>query len=125
MKTVIRHDDWLMAKLADLDFSAEYLNAAGEDDDPKTYLTAMRKVVEARGGMASVAESADLSRETLCRSHRASEVLREGLRLIELREAEDKLRLTVLKKAARLGIADINAGAYDSCWGANSQHRFQ
>jgi DNA-binding phage protein len=27
------------------------LNAASEDDDPKTYLTALRKVVEARGGM--------------------------------------------------------------------------
>ena len=48
------------------------------------------------------------------RYQNASEVLREGLRLVELREAEDKLRLTSLKKAARLGIADINAGAYDS-----------
>lgn len=48
------------------------------------------------------------------RYQNASEVLREGLRLIELREAEDKFRLTALKKAARLGIADINAGAYDS-----------
>jgi antitoxin ParD1/3/4 len=48
------------------------------------------------------------------RYQNASEVLREGLRLIELREAEDKLRLTALKKAARLGIADIKAGAYDS-----------
>ena len=48
------------------------------------------------------------------RYQNASEVLREGLRLIELREAEDKLRLTALKKAARLGIADFNAGAYSS-----------
>ena len=37
MKTSARHDDWLMAKLADADFAAEYLNAASEDDDPKTY----------------------------------------------------------------------------------------
>ena len=48
------------------------------------------------------------------RYQNASEVLREGLRLIELRESEDKFRLTALKKAARLGIADINAGAYAS-----------
>lgn len=48
------------------------------------------------------------------RYQNASEVLREGLRLIELREAEDKLRLAALKKAARIGMADINAGAYDS-----------
>ena len=45
------------------------------------------------------------------RYQNASEVLREGLRLIELRESEDKFRLIALKKAARLGIADINAGA--------------
>lgn len=68
MKTIVRHDEWLMAQLADAEFAAEYLNAASEDDDPKTYLTAMRKVVEARGGMASVAEKAALSRETLYRT---------------------------------------------------------
>lgn len=68
MKTIARHDEWLMAQLADAEFAAEYLNAASEDDDPKTYLTAMRKVVEARGGMASVAEKASLSRETLYRT---------------------------------------------------------
>jgi probable addiction module antidote protein len=39
-----------------------------EADDPKSYLTALRKVVEARGGMASIAEKAHLSRETLYRT---------------------------------------------------------
>ncbi len=68
MKTVVRHEDWLLKQLADAEFAAEYLNAAGEDDDPKTYLTALRKVVEARGGMASVAGKAELSRETLYRT---------------------------------------------------------
>lgn len=68
MKTIVRHDEWLMAQLADAEFAAEYLNAASEDDDPKTYLTAMRKVVEARGGMATVAGKASLSRETLYRT---------------------------------------------------------
>ena len=68
MKTIVRHDEWLMVQLADAEFAAEYLNAASEDDDPKTYLTAMRKVVEARGGMATVAEKASLSRETLYRT---------------------------------------------------------
>jgi antitoxin ParD1/3/4 len=46
------------------------------------------------------------------RYQNASEVLREGLRLIEHRETEDQYRLTALKEAARIGIADINAGAY-------------
>ncbi|MCW2314347.1 addiction module antidote protein [Rhodoferax antarcticus] len=68
MKTGVNHDDWLKTQLADAEFAAEYLNAAGEDDDPKTYLTALRQVVEARGGIASVAGKADLSRETLYRT---------------------------------------------------------
>ena len=68
MKTIVRHDEWLLAQLADAEFAAEFLNAASEDDDPKTYLTALRKVVEARGGMALVAGKAALSRETLYRT---------------------------------------------------------
>ena len=44
------------------------VNGVKEDDDPKTYLTALRKVVEARGGMATVAQKTDLSRETLYRT---------------------------------------------------------
>ncbi len=68
MKTQVKHDDWLREKLQDAEFAAEFLNAAAEDDDTKTYLTALRKVVDARGGIASVAEKTDLSRETLYRT---------------------------------------------------------
>ena len=68
MKTQVKHDDWLLEKLQDAEFAAQVLNAAGEDDDTKTYLTALRKVVDARGGIASVAEKTDLSRETLYRT---------------------------------------------------------
>jgi DNA-binding phage protein len=53
MKDDTMHEDWLFKELQDAEFAAEFLNAASEDDDPKTYLTALRKVVEARGGMAS------------------------------------------------------------------------
>ena len=45
----IKHDDWLLEQLKGAEFAAEFLNAANEDDDPKTYLTALRKVVEALG----------------------------------------------------------------------------
>lgn len=62
------HNDWLYEQLQDVDFAAVYLNAAGEDEDPKTYLTALRKVVEARGGVAEVAAQTQLSRETLYRT---------------------------------------------------------
>ncbi len=68
MNTSIKHDEWLFEQLKNADFAADYLNAASEDDDAKTYLTALRKVVEARGGMALTAEKANLSRETLYRT---------------------------------------------------------
>jgi probable addiction module antidote protein len=68
MNAIAKHDDWLLDKLKDAGFAAEYLNAASDDDDPKTYLTALRKVVEARGGMATIAEKTHLSRETLYRT---------------------------------------------------------
>ena len=48
------------------------------------------------------------------RYQNASEVLREGLRLIEQREAEDTARITALREAARAGIEDIEAGRYRS-----------
>ena len=48
------------------------------------------------------------------RYQNASEVLREGLRLIEDREAQDNARLRALRKAARVGIADIDAGRFRS-----------
>ncbi len=46
------------------------------------------------------------------RYQNASEVLREGLRLIESRAAEDKARLKALRDAARVGIADLEAGRF-------------
>ena len=53
--------------------------------------------------------------ETLVESGRyqnASEVLREGLRLIEQREREDAFRLEALRKAAQVGLADLAAGRF-------------
>lgn len=46
------------------------------------------------------------------RYQNASEVLREGLRQVERRESEDELRLAALRDAAKVGIADIEAGSF-------------
>ena len=51
------------------------------------------------------------------RYQNASEVLREGLRLVEQREVEDAYRLEALRAAAQVGLSDIEAGrfkAFDS-----------
>ena len=47
------------------------------------------------------------------RYQNASEVLREGLRLLEHREAEDAARIAVLREAADRGWADLPSGRYD------------
>ena len=46
------------------------------------------------------------------RYQNASEVLREGLRLLEQRAAEDDARLTLLRKAARIGFDALDRGEF-------------
>lgn len=46
------------------------------------------------------------------RYQNASEVLRDGLRLVQQREAEHKARLTALRQAANVGLEDFAAGRY-------------
>ncbi len=48
------------------------------------------------------------------RYQNASEVLREGLRLVEQREAEDAYRLEALRSAVQVGIEDITAGRFNN-----------
>lgn len=47
------------------------------------------------------------------RYQNASEVLREGLRLIEERQRLEDAKLKALKQAARQGWADVASGRYD------------
>ncbi len=46
------------------------------------------------------------------RYQNASEALREGLRMLEQREAEDAAKLAALRGAAQTGLADFEAGRF-------------
>ena len=54
------------------------------------------------------------------RYQNASEVLREGLRLVEQREAEDAYRLELLQSAVMVGLADIESGRFKTFNSAES-----
>lgn len=66
----ISHDEAMVRELrANPDFAAEYLRAALHDtDDPRVLLVALRRVAEARGGIAKVAKAAGIERESLYRA---------------------------------------------------------
>jgi len=69
-KASISHDEAIVRELrANPGFAAEYLRAALEDaDDPRVLLLALRRVAEARGGIAKVAKAAGIARESLYRA---------------------------------------------------------
>ena len=48
------------------------------------------------------------------RNQNASEVLREGIRLIERQELENAVHLKALRKAAKISIADMEFGCFQS-----------
>jgi antitoxin ParD1/3/4 len=48
------------------------------------------------------------------RYQNASEVLREGLRLVEQQEAENAVRLEALRRAVDAGIDDIDQGRFEA-----------
>jgi probable addiction module antidote protein len=51
------------------DRAAEYLKAALEDDEePQVLLIALRRLAEARGGLAKIAKAAGIERESLYRA---------------------------------------------------------
>lgn len=72
MKTTVRHDQFMADRLADAEFAAGYLQAALEDGEPAVLLLALRRIAEARGGMAKLAQATGLSREALYRTLSAS-----------------------------------------------------
>lgn len=57
----------LIKALRDPREAVEYLNSALEDGDSEAFLLALRNVAEAQGGVAQLAEAANLNRESLYR----------------------------------------------------------
>ncbi len=68
MAHVTEYQKDLIEALKDPAEAAAYLNAALEDGDRETFLLALRNVAEPNGGMAAVAEKAQLNRESLYRT---------------------------------------------------------
>ncbi len=68
MKSTVNHDDYLRTRLANAGFAAQYLQAAIEDGDTAVLLIALRRIAEARGGMAKLARETGLAREALYRT---------------------------------------------------------
>ena len=66
----VSHDEAMIRELReDPEFAAECLRAALEDEDePRVLLIALRKIAEAKGGIAQVAKAAGVERESLYRA---------------------------------------------------------
>jgi probable addiction module antidote protein len=58
----------LVEQLKDQEFAIEYLKACLADEDPQVFLIAIQDVAKAHGGLARLAEQANLNRETLYRT---------------------------------------------------------
>ena len=69
-KTSESHDEVMRRRLRENPkFAAEYLKAALEDaEEPRVLLNALRRIAEARGGIAKVAKAAGIERESLYRA---------------------------------------------------------
>jgi len=68
MPRSISYEQYLRKALKKRREAEAYLNAALEDGDPRRFLLALRRVVEAQGGFSKAAASANLNRESLYRT---------------------------------------------------------
>ena len=68
--TSVSHDEYMIRELRKSSkFAAEYLKVALEDtEEPAVLLIALRRIAEARGGLAKVAKAAGIERESLYRA---------------------------------------------------------
>lgn len=69
-KASISHDESVVRELRENpEFAAEYLRAVLEEsEEPTVILIALRRIAEAKGGVAKVAKAAGVERESLYRA---------------------------------------------------------
>ena len=69
-KAAVSHDEVIVKKLRKShSFAVEYLKAAmADDEEPGVLLIALRRIAEARGGIAKIAKAAGIERESLYRA---------------------------------------------------------
>jgi len=68
MRKFRNYKEDLFKDLKNPEFAAAYLNAALEDEDSSVFLTALKDIADANGGVAKLAKKADLNRENLYRT---------------------------------------------------------
>jgi len=68
IKQSLSYQEDLIEALRNPEEAAAYLNASIEDGDREVFLLALRNVADAQGGIAAVAEKANLNRESLYRT---------------------------------------------------------
>ena len=101
MTRTVKHDDDMRRRLANAEFAAEYLQAALEDGESAVLLLALRRIADARGGMAKLAHATGLSREALYRTlGKAGNPRLSSLTAIL---AATGLRLTIAPAVSRAG----------------------
>jgi probable addiction module antidote protein len=62
------YEDFLQEELRDPELAAAYLNVALQEGSTEEFLLALRSVADAHGGIGTVAEAAQLNRQTLYRT---------------------------------------------------------
>ncbi len=65
MAKSVDYQDYLIESLKDPEEAAAYLNAALEENDIDLFLVALKKVVQAQGGVGKVAEKTHRGRNSL------------------------------------------------------------
>lgn len=65
MKRTLDYQEELIKALSDPLEAEAYLNAALYDENPAVFLAALRDVIEAHGGVGTMARKTDLNRENL------------------------------------------------------------